>query len=337
MRHRVAGPLRARRSPGAGATVAVPPAARRTGRRPRGLLRYWREYLAISPFFVLFAVFGLFPLLFALYLSTVSWDGLGPPEQVGLDQFVRLFSSGEFAQALVNTVIIFVIAQVPVIAASLGAAALLGSPRLKAKGLYQTLFFLPQVTSVVAVAIVFQSLFSNEFGIINTALESIGLYSIPWMTTQWGVRIVVALMIFWRSFGYFVVIFLAGMSSVPPSHVEAARLDGAGPWRILRSITVPAIMPTILFVAVTGTISGFQIFTEPQVLTNGLGGPDGSVVTLMFLQVGSMGATLPTVAPDLGFATAVGWGVFVVLILLALLNARVVTRRGASRPRKEPQ
>jgi cellobiose transport system permease protein len=296
-------------------------------RRRRTLLRYWREYLAISPFYILFAVFGLFPLVFAVYLSMVSWDGLGAPEWVGLEQFERLFSSGEFASALGNTVIIFLIAQIPVILASLAAAALLSSPRLKAKGLYQTLFFLPQVTSIVAVAIVFQSLFSNEYGIINAMLEAVGLTSVPWMTTEWGVRLVVALMIFWRSFGYFVVIFLAGISSIPPSIYEAARLDGAGPWRVLRSITIPMIWPTILFVAVTGTISGFQIFTEPQVLTNGLGGPEGSVVTLMFLQVGYMGATLPTVSADLGFATTIGWGIFIVLILLAALNSRVIARR----------
>ena len=304
---------------------------RRRSQRP-AVLRYWREYLAISPFYVLFAVFGLFPLGFAVYLSTVRWDGLGELEHVGLDQFVRLVSTGEFLDALGNTVIIFLIAQVPVIFASLGAAALLSSPRLRGRGLYQTLFFLPQVTSIVAVAIVFQSLFSNEFGIINALLEGLGLRSVPWMTTEWGVRIVVALMIFWRSFGYFVVIFLAGISSIPPSLYEAARLDGAGPWRILRSITVPMIWPTILFVTVTGTISGFQIFTEPQVLTNGLGGPDGSVVTLMFLQVEYMGTTLPTVAPDLGFATTIGWGIFAVLIVLAVLNARVINGRRKEMP-----
>ncbi|WP_460798845.1 carbohydrate ABC transporter permease [Microbacterium sp. GXF0217] len=296
-------------------------------RRRRWLLHYWREYLAISPFYLLFAVFGLFPLVFAVYLSMVSWDGLGAPEWVGFEQFRRLLTSGEFVGALGNTVIIFLIAQIPVILASLGAAALLSSPRLRAKGLYQTLFFLPQVTSIVAVAIVFQSLFSNEYGIINAILEGIGLSSVPWMTTEWGVRLVVALMIFWRSFGYFVVIFLSGISSIPPSLYEAARLDGAGPFRILRSITIPMIWPTILFVAVTGTISGFQIFTEPQVLTNGLGGPENSVVTLMFLQVGYMGATLPTVSADLGFATTIGWGIFVVLLLLAALNSRVISRR----------
>lgn len=303
------------------------PSSRTRRRGRRGLLRYWREYLAISPFYILFAVFGLFPLVFAVYLSMVSWDGLGQPEWVGLAQFERLLRSGEFLGALGNTVIIFLMAQIPVILASLAAAAMLSSPRLRGKGVYQTLFFLPQVTSIVAVAIIFQSLFSNEYGIINGMLETLGVMGLPWMTTEWGVRLVVALMIFWRSFGYFVVIFLAGISSIPPSLYEAARLDGAGSWRVLRSITVPMIWPTILFVAVTGTISGFQIFTEPQVLTNGLGGPDRSVVTLMFLQVGYMGATLPTVRTDLGFATAIGWGIFVVLIVLALLNSRVIASR----------
>ncbi len=295
--------------------------------RRRAALRYWREYLAISPFYVLFAVFGLFPLLFAVYLSMVSWDGLGQPEWVGLAQFERLFTSDQFFQALGNTIIIFVMAQIPVILASLAAAALLSSPRLRGRGIYQTLFFLPQVTSIVAVAIIFQSLFSTNFGIVNTLLQSLGLGAVPWLTSEWGVRFVVALMIFWRSFGYFVVIFLAGIASIPPTLYEAARLDGAGPFRILRSITMPMITPTIIFVAVTGTISGFQIFTEPQVLTNGLGGPDGSVITMMFLQVGYMGATLPTVRTDLGYATVIGWGIFAVLILLAVANARLIARR----------
>ncbi|SEE69896.1 carbohydrate ABC transporter permease [Ruania alba] len=296
-------------------------------RRQDSLLRYWREYLAISPFYILFAIFGVFPLGFAVYLSTLSWDGLGDREFVGFDQFVRLVTSGEFLDALGNTVIIFLMAQVPVIVASLGAAALLSSPRLRAKGIYQTLFFLPQVTSIVAVAIVFQSLFSNQFGIINTILEAVGLSPVPWTTTPWGTRLVVSLMVFWRSFGYFVVIFLAGISSIPPSLYEAAHLDGAGPWRVLRSITVPMIWPTVLFVTITGTIGGFQIFTEAQVLTNGDGGAAGSVITLMFLQVGYMGATLPTVSTDLGYATAIGWGIFVVLIALAAINSRILIRR----------
>ncbi|WP_026554590.1 carbohydrate ABC transporter permease [Arthrobacter sp. 35W] len=302
------------------------PSARQTLKQ-RSVWTYWREYLAISPFFILFAVFGLFPLVYALYLSTVSWDGLGKMTPVGFDQFIRLFTSGEFQSALSNTVVIFLTAQVPVVVAALGAAALLSSRRLAAKGLYQTLFFLPQVTSIVAVAIVFQSLFSNEYGIINSGLQAVGLDKVPWLSTEWGTRLVVSIMIFWRSFGYFVVIFLSGMSSIPPSLYEAARLDGAGSLRIFRSITIPMIWPTILFVAVTGTISGFQIFTEPQVLTNGLGGPNDSVVTMMFLQVRYMGGTTQTVPTDLGFATAIGWGIFAVLILLAAINARVMGKR----------
>lgn len=301
------------------------PARRAATRKP--IRAYWREYLAISPFFILFAVFGLFPMAFAVYLSTVSWNGLGEPEFVGFAQFERLFTSGEFFHALMNTVIIFVMAQIPVVIAALGAAFLLSSPRLAAKGLYQTLFFLPQVTSVVAIAIVFQSLFSDQYGVVNSLLEASGLVSVPWLTTEWGTRFVVALMIFWKSFGYFIVIFLAGMASIPPSLYEAARLDGAGPFRLLRSITIPMIWPTILFVAVTGTISGFQIFTEPQVLTNGLGGPKDSVLTLMFLQVRYMGATLQTVPTDLGFATVIGWGIFAVLIVLAILNSRLIAKR----------
>lgn len=295
---------------------------RSRAKRP-AIVKHWREYLSISPFFILFLCFGIVPLVYAIQLSTVSWNGLGEQEFVGLDQFKRLFTEGEFVHALGNTVLIFVLGQIPVILGALVGAVLLSNRRLIGRGIYQTLFFLPQVTSIVAIAVIFQSLFSRDYGIINKLLEFVGIGAVPWLTSPWGVRIVIALMIIWHSLGYFMVIFLAGLSGIAPELYEAAEIDGAGPLRRFWSITVPLLRPTIVFVAITGSIGGLQLFTQPQVLLSGGTGPADSGLTMMYLQVMYLGTgSAASVEPDLGYAAAIGWAIFFVLIILAALNSR---------------
>lgn len=291
--------------------------------RWRRSARYWREYLSISPFFILFAAFGLAPLIYSVHLSTLSWSGLGEAEFVGLDQFRRVLFDGEFALAFRNTVVIFVMGQIPVVIGALVGAVLLSNKRLIGRGFYQTLFFLPQVTSIVAIAIIFQSLFSRDYGIINRLLEMVGLSGVPWLTSPLGVQVVIALMIIWHSLGFFMVIFLAGLSGIDPSLYEAAEIDGASPSRRFFSITLPLLRPTIVFVAITGSIGGMQLFTQPQVLLNGGTGPGDSGLTMMYLQVMYLGTgSSASVMPDLGYAAAIGWAIFFVLIILAAVNAR---------------
>jgi cellobiose transport system permease protein len=301
--------------------VAAPP---RRGQRT-GLLRYWREYLAISPFFVLFAAFGVIPLIFAVYLSTQKWDGLGASLFVGWDQWVRLFNTPDVWLALSNTFVIFAMGQIPVVIAALIGATLVSLPRLRFRSFYQTAFFLPQVTSLVAVAIVFQSIFGTRFGLVNHLLGFMGLPAQRWLEDPVLIKIVIAMMIIWRGFGYFLVIFLAGMASIDPALYEAARVDGAGPIRILWSITLPMLIPTILFVSLTATISGLQMFTEPQILFSGTGGPNNSALTMMLLQfqyLGGPSTGAQTVLPDLGFATVIGWVIFIILVALGALGIR---------------
>ncbi|RIX30532.1 carbohydrate ABC transporter permease [Amnibacterium setariae] len=294
--------------------------------------RHWREYLSISPFFVLFAAFSIVPLIYALYLSTQQWDGIGDSKFVGLAQWQRLVASNDFWYATGNTFLIFAMGQIPVIIGALIAAVLLSQPRLRARGLYQTAFFLPQVTSLVVVAVVFQAVFSNRFGLTNVLLQAAKLPTFQWLTDPWGIRIVIAAMIIWRGFGYFLLIFMAGISAIDTGLYEAARLDGAGPVRILGSITLPVLRPTVIFVALTGTISGLQLFTEPQLLFGGGSGPDRGGLTMMLLQYQYLGgpgaATAQTaVTPDLGYASVIGWAVFIILLAIAALSFRF-TRRG---------
>jgi cellobiose transport system permease protein len=292
---------------------------------------HWREYLSISPFFVVFACFSVIPLVYAVYLTTQRWDGLGESTFVGLDQWVRFFTKGDFFPAAGNTIVIFLMGQVPVIIAALIAAVVLSQPRLRGRAFYQTAFFLPQVTSLVAVTVVFQALFSGNFGFVNIALKFAGLPTVDWLHDPWGSRVVIALIIFWRGFGYFLLLFLAGLSAIDRSVYEAATIDGAGSFTMLRSITLPLLRPTLLFVILTGTISGLQIFTEPQLLFGGQNGPGNAGVTMMLLQYQYLGgpgtaggfSSTPT---DLGYATVIGWAVFVLLLGLAALNYRFLKK-----------
>ncbi|HEX4402871.1 MAG TPA: sugar ABC transporter permease [Galbitalea sp.] len=275
-------------------------------------------------------MFGIIPLIYAIYLSLLKWDGLSNPIFVGGAQWVRLFTTPDVWQALGNTVLIFAFGQIPVILGALVGASLLSQPRLRFRSFYQTAFFLPQVTSLVAVAIVFQSIFSDKYGLMNDVLKAIGLPQQGWLSNSWEIKAVIALMIIWRGFGYFLIIFMAGMSSIDQSLFEAARVDGAGPRRIFTAITIPLLIPTIVFVALTGTIAGLQIFTEPQVLFSGstsAGGPNNAGMTMMLLQyqyLGGVGSADISVQPDLGFASVIGWVIFILLVVIAVANNRLL-------------
>ncbi|MCU1527585.1 MAG: binding-protein-dependent transport system inner rane component [Frondihabitans sp.] len=292
-----------------------------------GLIAYWREYVSIAPFFIVFACFSIIPLGYAAYLSTQKWDGIGTSKYVGLDQWTRLFTSGDFWYAAGNTFLIFAMGQIPVVIGALVAAVILSQPRLRGRAFYQAAFFLPQVTSLVVVAVVFQAVFSNQFGIVNVIARVLGLPQSDLLNEPWGIRIVIALMIIWRGFGYFLVVFMAGLSAIDTSLFEAARIDGGGPLRILTSITVPLLRPTVIFVTLTGTISGLQIFTEPQLLFGGGNGVGNGGLTMMLLQYqylggpGSAGASSPVHA-DLGYATVIGWATFAILLVIAAVTYR---------------
>lgn len=317
-------------------TVTTRPTGRGTTRplARRGWLKHWREYVSISPFFVIFLLFGALPLAYGVVLSFQSWDGLSDARWVGVDQWERLFRSGDFWYAAGNTLLIFAMGQIPVIVGALVAAVVLSQPRLRGRSFYQTAFFLPQVTSLVVVAVVFQAVFSDRFGLANLVAKAVNLPTFDYMTNPWGVRLVIALMVIWRGFGYFLVIFMAGLSTIDTSLYEAARVDGAGAVRTFFSMTIPLLRPTISFVALTGTISGLQMFTEPQILFSGQSGPDNSGLTMMLLQYQYLGGPGGQIAwspvrTDFGYAATIGWAIFLILLGIAAVNSRLLRRKDA--------
>lgn len=294
----------------------------RATHRPRRARELAPIYVAIAPFYVVFAVFGLFPVVFSLWLAFHRWDGIGPMRWVGLDQFRFLLTDSSFYHSLWVTFVIWVLSTVPMLALALIVAFALNSS-IRRVGLYRIAFFIPNITSTVAIAIVFGSVFSNNFGLLNAVFQGLGLDSFPWLTSQWGIRIAVATMLVWRWTGYNAIIFLAGLQAIPTDVLEAARVDGAGPFQTAVRVLLPMLRPIILFTVITSTIGGLQVFAEPQVLVGTTGGPGAAgMTTVLYLYQQAFSQQ------QFGYGAAIGWGLFVVLILFSILNWRLVQRIG---------
>ncbi len=233
-------------------------------------------YLLILPYMIFFALFVAYPLIFSFVLVFHHWSIVGPLQWVGLGNFMELVGDNHFWKALGNTVI-FLIIHVPLqIAAALVLAEVLNRA-LPARGFFRAAFFLPVVVSGVAVTIIWKQLYSTDFGILNQLLGVIGIGRVPWITDPGWAMPSIAIMATWKNVGLYVVLFLAGLQSVPRQLYEAADIDGATTVQKFFHITIPAINPAVVMVVILSTINGFSLFIEPYVMTGG--GPMNSTLS----------------------------------------------------------
>ena len=221
-------------------------------------------YLFISPFFLLFAVFGLYPIAFTFYLSFYKWDALGPMSFVGLQNYRFVTEDPLFWTSFTNTLLISAMGTIPQLILALLLAVFLNSSITKFKKTFRVLYFMPNITSIVAVTLVFSAFFSNG-GMANWLLGLLGIDSLAWGSDWWGVKIAIATMVMWRWTGYNTIIYLSGLQSIPTDLYEAARIDGASRFQQLLSITLPLLKPFIVFTVLMSTIGSLQLFTEPFV------------------------------------------------------------------------
>jgi len=307
------------------------PAAPRGGTRARpGRIRriwsFWPQYLAIAPFFVIFGVFMLGPVLFSLYLAFHRWDGLGDIQYVGLQQFRFLVKDPTFWLSLKNTLIIWVLSTVPMLLLALVLAAMLNAA-LRLSSFYRLAYFVPNVTSLVAISIFFFAVFS-QFGLVNAVMHGLHLPLIGWLSNTWAIKIVIALLMSWQWTGYNAIIYLAGLQAIPTDLYEAAKIDGAGPIQIFWRITIPLLRPVILFTVVISTVTGMQSFTEPQILfgsnasINPNSGGPGQAGLTMILYFYHQAFDVH----DYGYGAAIAWSAFLVILVFAVINWRIVAR-----------
>lgn len=243
-------------------------------------------WLFVAPALVVIAVFFLLPAMASLLLSLTDFDLYALSDSrnmrwVGLGNYIDLLQRPLFWQALGNT-LYFVVVGVPVsIAVSLVAALLLNSTAARFTPFFRTALFAPVVTTVVAVAVIWRYLFHARYGLINVALDAVGIAPIDWLgDPNWAMPTIILFAV-WKNFGYNMIILLAGLQAIPVDLFEAARIDGASRWQQLRYITLPSLLPTLLMVSIL-TLSGyFQLFAEPYVMTEG--GPLQSTMSVLYL------------------------------------------------------
>lgn len=299
------------------APVDVPP-------RNQLLARMWRHrnfYLFISPFFVLFAIFGLYPLLFSLYLAFVSWDALTPAVWVGLENFRALFTDGLFFISVWNTVVLGLLYVPPMFIMALVFALILNHQWIKMRAAWRAAVFIPVITPGVVVAIVFGLMFGTEFGLFNQAIAAVGGWlnfapmRIPWLESETWSKPSVAILLVWRWTGYNMVIMLAGLQGIDRVLYEAARIDGANRLRQLLHITLPHMRPTFVFVTIMSLIGTVYLFDEVFVMTGG--GPGVSSTTFgLFLFDEAFGNF------RFGYASAAAYTVAFAVFLITLLIFR---------------
>jgi cellobiose transport system permease protein len=280
-------------------------------------------YVYVAPFFVLFAIFGAFPLVYTFWVSLHDWNLIGDHEFVGLGNYRELASDADFWNATVNTIGIFVLATVPQLLVALVVAYGLNRG-LRGSTLFRMGILVPNITSVAAVGIVFSLIFATNFGAANWTLGLIGIDPVNWPSERWSSWTAIAVMVDWRWTGWNALIYLAAMQAIPLALYESAAIDGASNWRQFWKITVPLLRPTILFTVIVATIGGMQLFAEPLMLAAGRiqGGTLRQFQTLpMYLYERAFSRDF-----EYGYGSAIAWLLFALILVISLINVRAVRR-----------
>ncbi|MEJ2858946.1 MULTISPECIES: carbohydrate ABC transporter permease [unclassified Saccharothrix] len=300
------------------ATTPAPPVRTRSRKR-RDTLVGWSFIL---PNLLGFALFTLVPVLATFALAFTRWDSYRAPEWVGLDNFAKLVEDDNFRTALTNT-LYYAAGHIPLTMLAALALAVVLDRKVRGVGFFRTAAFFPYVTSLVAVAVVWNMLFNPTAGPVNQLLGVLGVDNPPgWVTsTDWAMPAVIVTSV-WRDMGYYMVLYLAGLQAIPAEYYEAARVDGAGAWQRFRHVTLPCLRPTTFFVLVLLTIQSFKVLDLIVVMTNG--GPGRSTLVLAQL-VYREGIT----EGHFGYSSAIALVLFVIVLSVTVLQFRLNERRNA--------
>lgn len=285
--------------------------------------KYRVAYAYIAPFYILFAVFTLFPMAAGFALSFFRWDGLGEMHFIKLDNYVNLLNDPLFWKALKNTLFMGIIAHIPILLGGLVLAYILNSKLVKGQNIFKTIYFMPMVTSSVAISIIFSNMFGYNYGLINWFLSLFGEEPINWLGGDGSLIPVAVIILFaWKWVGWNMVIYLAGMQGISNDIYEAAEIDGANHVQIVFRILIPLLKPIILFTMIQSTIGMFNLFTEPFMLTgsNLNGGTNNGGLTLMMY----LYSKAPQGGTAYGYASAVAYVITVMIVIVSVCLNRIM-------------
>jgi multiple sugar transport system permease protein len=285
-------------------------------------LRKLNTVILISPWLLTLLVFWAFPVVYSLILAFTDYSIFGKTSFVGLTNFIRLFSDSSFLQALKNTTV-FVFGTIPFTTFIALILAVLIAEKIPGHKIFQAGYFIPSITSMVVIALIFSSLYARD-GYLHLLGRFIGL-SVPENGYLFATKTAlpaIMVMDIWVAIGYYVLLFLAGIKSIPAEIFEAAKLDGAGFWRKLYAVTLPQITPILLFILVINTIRSFQIFVEIYVMTKG--GPLGSTATVVYFVFDEGLQKF-----NMGYASAAAYLLFLIIFAFSLLQMKLIARKGS--------
>ena len=282
-----------------------------TSRRRSSLRGGLAPYGFIAPFYVLYVLFMIIPIIAAVYLSLTEWVGLGPPTFIGPTNYVNLATDSSFATALANSLVYTLIAVLVVVPCALLVAQALNTKGLRFRDMFRVAFFVPMVLSPIVIALIYSLIFDRDYGLLNATLNAVfGLPNIDWLGDPTLAKLAIGFVLLWRTVGYLTIFFLAALQNVPAEQYEAAALDGAGRLRTFFAVTVPGIKPISAFVIVTSFISAAQLFDEPYLLTKG--GPGESTISIaMFIYRAAFERQ------QFGYAAAAGVVLFVIVFAVS--------------------
>ena len=296
-------------------TAQTAPAVQKKG-MGKGLRDSLVAYSFIAPNFIGFCIFTLIPMVFAIGLAFCDWDGVHAVEFIGLQNFIDLLDDNTFKASFVNT-IVYTVGTVPLtLVCSLGLAVLLNQ-KVKCRNFFRTVSFFPYVASLVAVAAVWNMIFSPSMGPVNQLLASLGVENLPrWAAGKETAMLTVILFSVWKNMGYYMVIYLAGLQGTNLELNEAAELDGANKWQIFWHVVLPQLRPTTFFVIIMLTISSFKVYDQMYMITQG--GPGNATMTLVY--------DIYNVAfvntPRYGYASAISMVLFVLVLIVTIVQFR---------------
>ncbi|MCM3550025.1 sugar ABC transporter permease [Niallia circulans] len=281
-------------------------------------------YFFIAPFFIVFLLFGLYPILYSFYLSLTNWDGLNDPEFIGLANYTRAIIDPLFLQSLFNTFFIWIVSVVPQLTVSLVLAVILTNTFLKGKDFFRAVYFFPNIVTAASLGLLVSLMFDWQTGSVNQLLMSIGFLdqAIDWKNNALFMQMLVSAILFFQYFGYSMLIYIAGLQGISPEYAEAAKVDGASKIQIFFKITVPLLKPIIIFQVITSLIGGVQIFDQPYMLTEGSGSPNHATLTsVMYLYRTAFEQG------RFGYGATIAFCLFVVIVSLSVISYLVSRNR----------
>lgn len=273
-------------------------------------------YAFLSPSVLLLGVFALYPIGFAFYMSFHRWRILGGADFIALQNYLRVLQSDEFRMALWNTLLYSIVTVPAGVVLALGSALLLNQP-LRARGFFRGVIFFPVTIAMIVIALIWTWMFSENYGIVNHVLIALGIEPRSWLADRRTALPVIMMMSVWKGFGYGMVIYLAGLQTIPGRLYEAARVDGASPWQQFWKITLPLLNPTTLFVTVISFIGSFQVFDQVYVMTGG--GPGYSTTVLVHYIY-----NVAYVRFQMGKACAAALILFLIVLLFTALQIKFI-------------